>query len=45
MCGSWVNVIQGHFNDVTSPAYEYAYLDVYTCAMQIWPYSTHVEDM
>ena len=42
---SWKNVIWGRFNEVTQPTYEYAYLHAHTRAMQIWPDSTHIEDM
>ena len=35
VCGGWKNVIQGHFNEVTPPAYRYAYLHTHAHAMQI----------
>ena len=35
LCGSWKNIIQGRFNEVTLPAYKYAYLHARTCVMQI----------
>ena len=31
MCGSWSNVIQERFDEVTQPAYEYVYLHAHTC--------------
>ena len=41
-CGDWKNLIWGSFNQVPLPDYRYAYLHSHACAMQIWPYSTHI---
>ena len=38
------NIIRGRFYQVIPLAYEYAYLHAHTSAMQIRPYSIHIED-
>ena len=35
----------GRFNEVTLPTHKYAYLYSHTCTIQIWPYSTRIEDI
>ena len=39
-----LKILWGLFDKVTLPAYKYAYLHAHIRAMQIWPYSTHIED-
>ena len=43
--GGWKNVIRGPFNEVTPPAYRYAYSHPQARGMRIWSYSTHMEEI